>query len=272
MKVKSVTLLEEGFPHLRLFEDKSIMNDITGKTLMPRGDYFQTRDSTRKQVYFNLDKLCDKYFHNSEIDQVDAKDKVNLYFMGFPNYTVTRDGRVWSHHLRKWMVPQKNLQGYLHVGLNFPANERCNRKNKQQHAILHRLIATAFLPNPENYPDVDHLDGNKENNAASNLEWVSTRENLRRAREKGLRKSSITDAQVHELCRMIKEGKRSTDIAKALGVTKHVVHHIRCRGSHIEIAKLYGIYPTSNMKFRTPDYSKIYKDRKARLLNMAHSE
>lgn len=43
---------------------------------------------------------------------------------------------------------------------------------------LHRLVAEAFVPNPDNYPQVDHIDGNKENNCASNLRWCNLSQNL----------------------------------------------------------------------------------------------
>ena len=51
---------------------------------------------------------------------------------------------------------------------------------------LHRVVAEAFIPNPNNYPVIDHLDNNKQNCKASNLEWVTQQENTRRAAADGL--------------------------------------------------------------------------------------
>lgn len=57
---------------------------------------------------------------------------------------------------------------------------------KQKHAYIHRLVAAAFVPNPNGYPQVNHKDGNTRNNAASNLEWVTARMNIRHAYDTGL--------------------------------------------------------------------------------------
>ena len=63
------------------------------------------------------------------------------------------------------------------------------KNGKHESLYVHRLVAKAFLPNPHNLPQVDHLDNKKHNNAVSNLEWVSARENLLRA---PLRKTNKT--------------------------------------------------------------------------------
>ena len=53
---------------------------------------------------------------------------------------------------------------------------------------VHRLVAEAFIPNPDKKPVIDHLDGNKKNNCVSNLEWVTIAENNQRAYETGLKR------------------------------------------------------------------------------------
>lgn len=95
---------------------------------------------------------------------------------GYPGYSVTTDGRVWSHpkfrgaikHSGKWLTPHTIKGGYLRVRLSVHDRKR---------VVVHRLVAMAFIPNPDNLPEVDHIDGNKANNDVSNLRWVSKQQN-----------------------------------------------------------------------------------------------
>lgn len=83
---------------------------------------------------------------------------------------VIRKNGVPNRVLEKVLKPRKvHSSGYVILNLNhFGKSVSCR---------LHRLLAETFIPNPQNLPDVNHIDGNKSNNDISNLEWVSTREN-----------------------------------------------------------------------------------------------
>lgn len=91
------------------------------------------------------------------------------------DYEITKDGRIIN---KKWggreIKPQPNGKGYLRVHI---AGEM---------RFVHRLVAERYIPNPEHKPQVNHKDGNKRNNSADNLEWVTNLENRKHAVDNGL--------------------------------------------------------------------------------------
>lgn len=90
----------------------------------------------------------------------------------YPNYYVSNDGRVWSAISKKILKPQKDVKGYLRAEI---------RKDGKRSTIgIHRLVALAFIPNPNNYETVDHIDFNKGNNRIENLRWMDFDENTKR--------------------------------------------------------------------------------------------
>lgn len=91
-------------------------------------------------------------------------------------YEVSSLGRISNY--RKIMKTYTINSGYQAVKLY--------KDGVKKSFLVHRLIALAFVPNPLNKPVVNHIDGNKLNNAASNLEWVTTLENITHAKETGL--------------------------------------------------------------------------------------
>jgi len=76
-----------------------------------------------------------------------------------------------------------NNHGYPCVTIKY-------RNGSQKVIQVHQLIARTFLPNPENKPQINHIDGNKQNNNVSNLEWCTASENLKHAFRTGLNKGS----------------------------------------------------------------------------------
>ena len=78
-------------------------------------------------------------------------------------YAVTSCGKVYSYKTKKFLKPQKTNNGYLQIGLH--------KDGEQKNYKVHRLVAEAYIPNPDNLPCVNHKDENKENNALQNLEW-----------------------------------------------------------------------------------------------------
>lgn len=90
-------------------------------------------------------------------------------------YCITNTGKVFNLVTGNEMKTRK-IQGYLSVGLEKP---KINGKRHQVINKVHRLVATYFVPNPNNNPVVNHKDGNKLNNNFTNLEWVTISENTK---------------------------------------------------------------------------------------------
>lgn len=89
---------------------------------------------------------------------------------GFEKYEVSNLGKVRNTKSGKIIKPYLNKSGYLRVGLY--------EHNKRKNLFLHRIVATAFIDNPEGKPCVNHIDENKANNDLSNLEWCTVKENI----------------------------------------------------------------------------------------------
>ena len=97
---------------------------------------------------------------------------------GFEGYKVSYDGNVYGKRSGSPMVGGLNGHGYRCVTL---------RKNNKNHTKkVHRLVADAFIQKKHKETEVNHIDGNKLNNHAGNLEWCTRAENLKHARETGL--------------------------------------------------------------------------------------
>lgn len=86
--------------------------------------------------------------------------------IGHPGYTIYENGRVWSKRTRRFLKTFSANGGYVYIDLG--RNHRYS---------LHRLVATHYIPNPDNKPCVDHIDRNNTNNASTNLRWVTPTEN-----------------------------------------------------------------------------------------------
>lgn len=100
------------------------------------------------------------------------------------NYSINRQGEVRNDLTGQIKKPYVNkANGYLMVDLY--------QGNKSQKATVHRLLAEAFIPNPENKPCIDHKDGNRQNNAVSNLRWATYSENNSRFNSNGVRSERI---------------------------------------------------------------------------------
>lgn len=103
--------------------------------------------------------------------------------VGFENYLISKDGKIFNkRNLNKCLCSWKDNVGYMQVVLR--------KNNKKCYKRVHRLVAKAFIPNPNNLPMVNHKDGNKTNNNVDNLEWCTNSQNTQDAYDKGYYKST----------------------------------------------------------------------------------
>jgi len=110
------------------------------------------------------------------------------------------------------------------------------RKNGMSKIILvHRIVATAFIENPFNKPQVNHKDGIKDNNHAENLEWCTAKENIihsfldnKRVPTRGQNNflSKLIDSEVFEIKKLIESGIPKPEIAKRYNVTERTIRDI----------------------------------------------
>lgn len=105
-------------------------------------------------------------------------------------YEVAACGAIRNARTLRWLSPSVKDDGYTSVKLF--KNGRGYQKS------VHRVVAEAYLPNPESKPQVNHKDLNKKNNDVSNLEWVTQEENLGHAIRNGTNKTRISKLKMNE--------------------------------------------------------------------------
>lgn len=138
-----------------------------------------------------------------------TEDEIWCPIKGYENlYEVSDQGRVKSigYGKERIMKPQRNKTCYLMVGL---------RKNREQKwYLVHRLVAQAFIPNPDNLPQVNHRDEDKTNNFVHNLEWCDRKYNCNYGtRNQRISKPVLQFTKDGEL---VKDWKSTNDVERNL--------------------------------------------------------
>lgn len=154
---------------------------------------------------------------------------------------LTFNGKVWCyrHIPETYPIKEKDIRGYKNVSIiQYDDNMRPIKRYMRQ---VHRLVLEAFYPHPDNKKlQVNHINGDKQDNRLSNLEWMTPGENTRDANRKGKghqmnqdgeknSMASLREEQVIEIIREVKKPNRRTDqkIADQYGVTRKTITNIR---------------------------------------------
>ena len=176
-----------------------------------------------------------------------------VVFDGFhSSYLVSTYGRVVSTEYRgvkgrvAVLKPKLTANGYHNLVLVI--------NNIKKTLLVHRLVGLMFIwnPDPENYTQINHMDGNKINNHISNLEWCTAEQNIHHLYQHNLKKnilkgeditdSKFTERQVKKVCELLEEGVISLkEIAKRTGVSYDMVRNIKSHHSWKHISCNYNI-------------------------------
>ena len=145
--------------------------------------------------------------------------------LGFEGYWINSKGEIIGRRGNKIFHRLIDFKGYEKIIL------RTRQKTKA--LSIHRLVALAFVPNPENKPQVNHIDCNKRNNDASNLEWVTNQENHDHKMKNGLNVNKKLEEHgcaklSNEQALYIKKSKeKNSDLAKRFKVSLSTVDNIK---------------------------------------------
>lgn len=178
-------------------------------------------------------------------------------------YCINNLGTLKSLRTGKEISYTLNHKGYRQVTLVY-----ADRKHT---TTIHRLVAQAFIPNPENKAQVNHINGNKECNWVGNLEWNTPKENIQHAVEHGLQThpigenanhSKYMDSQIHKVCELLLTGKNTNrDISKITGVDEYSISKIKCRKDWTHISSQYNIPLPRSVRIGSDSASSKYSDQ-----------
>lgn len=147
--------------------------------------------------------------------------------------SVFDDGSIWIHRgsRNKRRFGNTTDKGYKSVLI---------RDNGRMRTVfVHRLVAMAFVPNPQNKPQVNHKDGNKQNNRPDNLEWVTLEENMKHRAEilKSYKKTPVRCIETGEVFASVSEASMTTGVSRANINRSAKCLHKPTRGLHWEFMK-----------------------------------
>lgn len=159
----------------------------------------------------------------------------------FPNYGITEQGEIFN------LQREKALKPYVMLSTGYRAVTLRKTNGKRSPILLHRLIAMTFIENPDNLPQVNHIDGDKLNNNLDNLEWVTNAANQQHAYDTGLtpkgdkRYNNVNPVEsIHHVCQLLEENiLTDKEVSDTTGVSRSSVEQIRKKRQWKDISSQY---------------------------------
>lgn len=119
-------------------------------------------------------------------------------------YAITSCGKVWSYKSQKFLKPAKDKDGYYDVSLY--------KDGERKHFKVHRLVAQAYIPNPNNLPLINHKNERKTDNYVSNLEWCDAKYNNNYGTRKDLNKTPVYCVELDQMFDSASDAARQLEI------------------------------------------------------------
>lgn len=147
---------------------------------------------------------------------------------GFEHYEISSHGRVRKTISKRLKVLKVDKKGYHNITLH--------TKGKRRYFKVHRLVAQAFIPNPENKKEVNHMNGIPDCNHKENLEWATRKENMQHAKEEGLvacgenhGMAKLTAKEVEDIRTLYVPYDKAFNqnaLARKFGVSRTCINHV----------------------------------------------
>ena len=173
-------------------------------------------------------------------------------------YLITEDGKVWSNWKSNFLIPKKDKDGYLELGL------QCENGERKMFRIATLVLLTFIgLPSKDILdPTVNHIDSNISNNYYKNLEWMERGENssIRIHKGKGIEnhEAILTEKEVRDICNLLMETNLSyKEIADIFHVEKSTVSNIKRKKNWTNITSQYDL----------KSCRKVYRDMDGRFVS-----
>lgn len=152
----------------------------------------------------------------------------------YDGYVACNDGTIWSNKSNRELKCRDDKNGYYRFNIIFKGNHTT--------LMMHQVICKAFKENPDNKPQINHVDGNKKNNHIDNLEWCTCKENIRHAYDSGLcdktkygnhHLSKLKPEDVLYIKRELKSKEKSlAELARMFNVSSHSIYCIKVGKSY----------------------------------------